>query len=243
MGEYSSLSISSPLSLLSRDSGGCSADGNSQVIRKFNGFMSEVVFVILYVPVKREISYYDGVYFITTTCCEWLHLFEIANAYEAVYKWFDHLKSKRHHIFGYVIMPNHLHALVAFRNTHGESINKIVGTGKRFMAYEIVNGLRERGELEIMAKLSSFVDKAEGRRGKLHEVFRPSFDWKECETMDFIAQKLNYIHANPCQGVWNLVQDPVDYTHSSAKFYETGVDGVYQVTHCGELNNMDLTKW
>ena len=34
-------------------------------------------------------------------------------------------------------MPNHLHALIAFRNT-GQSINTIVGNGKRFMAYEII---------------------------------------------------------------------------------------------------------
>ena len=192
--------------------------------------------------VKREIPYYDGVYFITTTCCDWLPLFEAANAYDSVYKWFDHLKSRGHHVFGYVIMPNHLHALIAFCNTQGESINKIVGTGKRFMAYEIVKGLKVNGESEILKKLSLSVKTAERGRGKLHEVFKSSFDWKECGTMDFIEQKLNYIHANPCQGVWSLVEDPVDYQHSSAKFYETGCDGVYRVTHCGELNNMDLSK-
>ena len=36
-----------------------------------------------------------------------------------------------------VIMPNHLQALIAFRNT-GQLINTIVRNGKRFMAYEIV---------------------------------------------------------------------------------------------------------
>ena len=42
--------------------------------------------------VRREITEYDGIYSITITCSQWLHLFEIANAYGEVYKWFDHLK-------------------------------------------------------------------------------------------------------------------------------------------------------
>jgi hypothetical protein len=29
-------------------------------------------------------------------------------------------------------------------------------------------------------------------------------------------------------GVWKLVESPVDYIHSSAKFYTTGEDGIYK---------------
>jgi len=36
--------------------------------------------------VRKEISEYSGIYFITVTCSKWLHLFEIANAYDEVYK-------------------------------------------------------------------------------------------------------------------------------------------------------------
>ena len=35
----------------------------------------------------------------------------------AVYKWFEYLKQNNHFITGYVIMPNHLHALIAFSNS------------------------------------------------------------------------------------------------------------------------------
>jgi hypothetical protein len=38
-------------------------------------------------------------------------------------------------------MPNHVHSLIGLKNT-GKSINKIVGDGKRFIAYEIVTRLR-----------------------------------------------------------------------------------------------------
>jgi hypothetical protein len=58
----------------------------------------------------------------------------------------------------------------------------------------------------------------------------------------FIDKKLNYIHANPCRGAWNLVVDECDYKHSSAKYYAMGEQGVFVVTNCTELEDVDLTK-
>ena len=190
---------------------------------------------------KKQIPESEGVYFITLTCYQWLSLFDLTSGYDIVYKWFDYLKEKGHYITGYVIMPNHLHVLIAFTKTE-TSINTIVGNGKRFMAYEIVKRLKEKGEIEILTKLTEGVSSRDYKRGKLHEVFQPSFDWKECTSRKFINQKLDYIHANPCRGVWNLAEDAVDYKHSSARFYLLGEQGVYSVTHCGELEDIDLTK-
>ncbi len=190
---------------------------------------------------KRQIPYNDGVYFITFTCYKWLSLFELTNGYDIVYKWFDYLKSKGHHIVGYVIMPNHLHALIAFSNST-TSINTIIGNGKRFMAYEIITRLKEAKEEKVLEELAHGVSARELKRGKLHEVFEPSFDWKECTSNKFIDQKLDYMHDNPCRGVWNLVMNPADYQHSSARFYLTGEQGVYPVLHCGELEDIDLTR-
>jgi hypothetical protein len=42
----------------------------------------------------------------------------------------------------------------------------------------------------------------------LHEVFEASFDIKECDSFEFIKQKLNYMHFNPCAGKWNLADMP-----------------------------------
>lgn len=192
--------------------------------------------------VRKEIIEYDGIYFITITCGGWVHLFELADAYEEVYKWFDHLRSKGHYILGYVIMPNHLHALIGFRNTQGVSINSMVGEGKRFMSYGIVKKLEHKNEHNVLASLSANVNDTDGKRGKLHEVFEPSFDWKECRTNKFIDQKLAYIHANPCRGIWNLVEEECEYKHSSAKYYSTGEHGVYAVTNFAALEDIDLTK-
>ena len=37
-----------------------------------------------------------------------------------------------------------------------------------------------------------------------------------------IEQKLDYIHESPCRWKREAVESPVDYQHSSAKFYITG---------------------
>jgi len=192
--------------------------------------------------VRREITEYNGIYFITFTNSRWLKLFEIINGYDIVYKWFDYLKSKSHFIVGYVIMPNHVHCLLAFRNTQGRSINSIVGNGKRFMSYEIVNRLKEQNNETMLKQLSSFVNTTDKRRGKLHEVFEPSFDWKECSSEKIIEQKLEYMHNNPCRGTWDLVEQPWDYVHSSAQFYFNGIPGVYEVISYSDLEDIDLTK-
>jgi REP element-mobilizing transposase RayT len=192
--------------------------------------------------VRKSIHEKSGIYFITLTCKGWHHLFSIADGYAVVYKWFDYLKSKGHFILGYVIMPNHLHALIGFRNSKGKSINSIVGNGKRFMAYELIKCLESKGEKNLLLELESYVNKTDRKRGKLHEVFEPSFDWKECYADDFIEQKLNYIHENPCRGKWNLAKQPWDYLHSSAKFYAFGEQGEYAVVSYAELKDVNLTE-
>ena len=53
-----------------------------------------------------------------------------------VYEWFDVLKKDGYKEIGYVIMPNHLHVMIYFPKP-GYNLNKIIGNGKRFMAYEI----------------------------------------------------------------------------------------------------------
>ncbi len=90
-------------------------------------------------PLRKVITEKEGVYFITFTCTNWLPLFKICNAYDAVYNWFNNLKEQGHYIIGYVIMPSHVHAIIAFSNTD-KSVNTVVSNGKRFIAYDLIKG-------------------------------------------------------------------------------------------------------
>ena len=192
-------------------------------------------------PTQREIPYDSGHFFITFTCYKWLPLIEVTNSYDLVYKWFDYLKQQGHYITGYVIMPNHVHATIAFTKTK-KSINKIIGDGKRFIAYDIIKRLKENNQTDLLQQLESGVNKSDKRRGKLHEVWEDTFDWKHCYSNEFTIQKLDYMHNNPCKGKWHLAPSTIEYIHSSAKYYITAEQGIYEVLHFRNLEDMDLTK-
>ncbi len=191
-------------------------------------------------PTRRTIPQNNGIYFITFTCANWYHLFEISNSYDLVYNWFKLLQKDGHHIVGYVIMPNHIHAIIAFKNTE-KSINTIIGNGKRFMAYKLVKRLEKAEQHKLLVKMQNKVSNFETERNKKHQVFQPSFDWKECSTEFFINQKLDYIHENPCKGEPPLVQSPQDYQHSSAKAYINNEHVHIKITTYLELDDIDLT--
>jgi hypothetical protein len=76
------------------------------------------------------------------------------------------------------------------------------------IAYDIVKRLEKQHADGLLLQMQAMVNKTQKAINKQHEVFEPSFDWKECKTVKFIEQKLNYMHWNPCKGVNKLVDLP-----------------------------------
>jgi REP element-mobilizing transposase RayT len=165
-----------------------------------------------------------GLYFVTFTCFQWLHLIDITKSYDLFYKWFDLICSKGHFVTGYVIMPNHFHALIYY-SADQQKLNTIIGNAKRFMAYEIIKRLSNQNKDAILLRLTNAVSLPARQKGKKHQVWEETFDVKECYSEKFVLQKLNYIHANPCTPRWKLSDRPSNYFHSSAAFYNNGRKG------------------
>jgi len=161
-----------------------------------------------------------GIYFITFTCFKWLPLIGISNLFDMVYKWFDILTNQGNAIVGYVIMPNHIHLQLYYNGI--KNLNTIIGNGKRFLAYSIIDRLRKAGNNKILTLLKLSVQSKDRDKGQKHEVWRHGFDIKSCRTEKFIQQKLNYMHDNPCAGKWKLTDRRCNYEHSSCSFYEIG---------------------
>ncbi len=184
------------------------------------------------VKFKHDNSY--STYYCTFTCFDWLPLIDVTNSYDIVYNWFNHLKSKEVLVVAYVIMPNHLHCILHFPS-QDFNLNKLIGNGKRFMAYEIIKRLHIKGEMELILSLSNAVTLRERKKGQLHKVFKSSFDAKPIFSDKFLVQKINYIHHNPVRGKWNLTKDSVSYEFSSASFYELGISQHFFPTHHKDL--------
>lgn len=186
-------------------------------------------------PIKQNQTSHHAVFFCTFTCHNWLHLFEVTKFYDGIYNWFNILISKGNKILGYVIMPNHIHFVIYFTMAD-TTLNKVVGNGKRFMAYDIIERLKQQNQIVLLDKLSLAVKDHDRKNNKLHEVFQPSFDHKLCYTYEFIEQKLDYIHHNPVAKHWQLIDDWKKYPHSSASFYETGIQINIEVTHYRDIS-------
>jgi len=58
---------------------------------------------------------------------------------------------------------------------------------------------------------------------------------KNIYSMDFLQQKIEYIHQNPVAKDWKLVEDRADYIYSSAGYYDYGRKSVIEIT--------DLNEW
>ena len=91
-------------------------------------------------------------------------------------------------------------------------------------------------------QLASNIEDKRKQNEKQHNVWELSFDWKDCRSNEFVWQKLDYMHNNPCVGKWQLSINPIEYLHSSAKFYLTGEQGVYAVTNFMEMEEIDFNE-
>ena len=104
-----------------------------------------------------------------------------------------------------------------------------MGIKKWFLSYEIINQLKAAKNLELLKILQKGVMPEEKVKGKLHQVFRPSFDAKVVEGENEIVKVLDYIHHNPVSKKWMLVDDFVKYPYSSAQYYLTGDQNVINI--------------
>ena len=89
----------------------------------------------------------------------------------------------------------------------------------------MVNLLRDQGRNDL---LNVFASQAVKSKGAKHKVFQDRYDSKVITGNKFFQEKLNYIHNNPCQKKWGLVENPEEYKHSSASNYFLG-KGIYDV--------------
>ena len=169
--------------------------------------------------IRKSHQITDNTWFITFTCYDWLPLFEITQSYDLIYNWLKLINNKYQvKTLAFVIMPNHVHVLIYLTN-FDINLNTLLSNGKRFMAYELVKRLINNQENILLNKLSGACSEKEKAKGQKHKVFEPSFDAKEIYSLEFLNQKLDYIHHNPVSGKWNLAREYTDYIHSSAAFY------------------------
>ena len=121
----------------------------------------------------------------------------------------------QYELFAFVIMPNHVHWLV--RCTNSTTVDAVVREFKKATANLILRHYECEGNHAVLDRLAMAAPP-----GQSHAVWENDYQAKNVYTPDFLCQKLTYIHNNPLQPRWALVERAEDYLWSSAGFYLAG---------------------
>ena len=156
-----------------------------------------------------------NLYFITTTAVQRVNLFHrdvikriIADSlnYIRVQHWIK--------LHAFVIMPNHIHIIVRF--LEGYTLSDVMREFKKYTARQIIRQYQAENNQPALAFLEQTANHVPDQR---YKVWEDGYDARNVFSPEFLGQKLEYIHNNPCQPHWELVEHPEEYPWSSAKHY------------------------
>ena len=170
-----------------------------------------------------EITFNQYPQFFTATILEWKHLLANDAFKDIIISSLQFLVNDgRVIIYGFVIMPNHIHLIWQIQDKHQKS-----GVQQSFLKYtaqQIKLTMISTGNREV----ENYKVKASDRQYQFWERNPLTVDlWSR----SVFLQKLNYMHNNPTQAHWKLCQYPEEYKYSSAKFYEKGIDEFGFLSH------------
>ena len=94
---------------------------------------------------------------------------------------------------------------------------------------------RETIQIENNKKILDLLRRANKDKSQNFKVWGDRYDAREVFSIEFLEQKMNYIHYNPCQPHWKLADLPEEYLWSSARFYLTGKPAVISVDDVRDL--------
>ncbi len=97
-------------------------------------------------------------------------------------------------VFAYVIMTDHLHALIGSKRKPSEVARYINGIS----SWRVINYLREAGYESSLQKLRH----ATGVRAHKYSLWDHHPNLKLVTTENGLMEKANYIHQNPVRSVW-----------------------------------------
>ncbi len=165
-------------------------------------------------PVKPSQIDPTLLYFVTTTTARHLHFFEEDVVKRIIVDNLNFLRvSRKINLFAFVIMPNHIHIIA--RLPADKSLADCMRDFKKYTARQIYHHyliFEQVGKLQEVEMVS---------KGTKHQyrIWESGYDAREIFTAEFLAQKMEYIHCNPCRSHWNLADSPEQYPWSSARFY------------------------
>ena len=157
-------------------------------------------------PGKRKI--YDDelwAHFVTFTCFRRRRLLSLEFPKKILLGVLNHqLHLQNASCIGFVVMPDHVHAIIWFARPN--SLSKFMQGWKRKSSFRIRNWYRDNE--------ANYFDEF----GIGDKFWQPKYFSFEIDNRDKMEEKLVYMHLNPVRS--GLVERPGDWKWSSARWYE-----------------------
>ena len=203
--------------------GRCLTDRNNpklQFLKKITNLSQlslQLNLIVMHIFHKRQgqMDFYNS-YFYTDTICHFAHLLADDNLKLIVINSLQFLvKQQLVEIYGYVIMPNHIHLLWNMLKMNGNESPATSFT--KFTAHQFRKHLLTNNPIQLEEYKSEKMDRN-------YQFWKRDPLAIPLSTEDILIQKLDYMHNNPIKEKWNLCQQAEQYKWSSANFYLTGFD-------------------
>jgi putative transposase len=158
-----------------------------------------------------------NLYFVTTKAVDYLHIFQRDVFKRLILDALDCFRlRKRLKLYCFAIMPNHIHFIAQF--IIDDPLSDVVRDFKKYTADRILRQLKAERDTDTLKLLAGKVTRPEKQ---IYKVWADDYNAKDVFTVEFLEQKMEYIHHNPCQEHWKLSATPEEYFWSSARFYFT----------------------
>jgi len=151
-----------------------------------------------------------GVFFVTTSFRR-RRLLRDNGYYRIIVNSLGYVKKKyAFEIWAYVLMPSHLHIIIAFPGENG--LSAAIRDFKKYSAYRLRKLLEVNGYLETLESLRN----PDGRTRQF-QVWESRFDDVIIYSRRVLETKINYVQNNPVRA--GLCSAPSDWPYSSARDY------------------------
>jgi REP element-mobilizing transposase RayT len=172
-----------------------------------------------------------NLYFITTTAVNRVHLFRRDVIKRIIVDSLRYMRLNQWlNLHAFVVMPNHVHFIVRFLG--GYTLSDVMREFKKHTSKQIIRQYRAEDNQRVIAFLEQAAEHLADQR---YKVWEKGYDARNVFSIDFLRQKVNYVHNNPCQPHWQLAECAEAYPWSSARFYLLGEPAVIAVDDVSEL--------
>jgi len=155
----------------------------------------------------------EHLFFATSTINKWIPIFHHKTYADMILKSLRFItENERVNIYAFVLMPDHLHLILKVLGSN--TTEKVNQNFHKYTANQIIKVMREQDPLLLTKFLVN-------KKDRLYQIWKRNTNFKNIYSANFLLQKAEYIHNNPIQPEWRLVEKPEDYPYSSAAYYLT----------------------